>query len=96
MSEFSFPSTGVPSLDEVVTHLRLGDNIVWQVDDVEDYKHFVLPYVKKAIEEKRNIIYLRFASHPPLLEPSPDVKVFELDAASGFESFSTEVHRIIT
>jgi hypothetical protein len=96
MSEFSFPSTGVPSLDEVVTHLRLGDNIVWQVDDVEDYKYFVLPYVKKAIEEKRNIIYLRFASHPPLLEPSPDIKTFELDAASGFESFSTEVHRIIT
>lgn len=96
MSEFVFPSTGLASLDEVVTRLRLGDNVVWQVDDVEDYKHFVIPYVKTAIEQHRNVIYMRFANHPPLLEPSPDVQVFKLDAAGGFESFSTEVHRIIT
>ena len=39
----SFPaSTGLPGLDEVLNGLRLGDNVVWQVDEIEDYRHFVL------------------------------------------------------
>jgi hypothetical protein len=96
MAEFGFPSTGVPSLDEVVTHLRMGDNVVWQVDDIEDYRHFVTPYVKTALQQKRNVVYMRFASHAPLIEAEAGVNIFELDAAGGFESFSTQVHKIIT
>jgi hypothetical protein len=96
MSEFAFPSTGLPSLDEVITHLRMGDNVVWQVDDIEDYRHFVTPYVKTAVMQKRAVVYMRFATHPPLVEPGPGVQIFELDAAGGFESFSTQVHKIIT
>jgi hypothetical protein len=96
MTEFAFPSMGLPSLDEVVTHMRLGDNVVWQVDDIEDYRHFVRPYVKTAVQQHRNVVYMRFANHPPLLEPDAGVQLFELDAAGGFESFSTQVHKIIT
>ncbi len=30
---------------------------------------------------------MRFADHDPLLEPSDHVKVYSLDARTGFESF---------
>ena len=69
MSASGYPSTGLDHLDETLSRLQLGDNVVWQVDNVEDYKDFVTPYVKRALEEKRDIVYIRFAHHEPLLEP---------------------------
>ena len=56
-------STGVNGLDRVVTGLQLGDNVVWQIDNISDYESFVEPYVKKALEDKRRLVYIRFASH---------------------------------
>ena len=93
----SFPaSTGLTGLDEVLNGLRLGDNVVWQVDEIDDYHHFVLPFVQNAIAEGRKIVYMRFADHRPLLEPSDRVKVYSLDAHTGFESFTTQVYNITT
>jgi len=93
----SFPaSTGLQGLDEILNGLRLGDNVVWQVDEIEDYRHFVTPFVKNAIEEGRRIVYMRFADHDPLLEPSEHVTIYPLDARTGFESFTTEVYNIAT
>jgi hypothetical protein len=88
-------STGIKGLDEIVQNLRLGDNVVWQVDDIRDYRHFVDPYVKKSLADKRNLIYIRFARHEPLIRDNEDVKVYELDPGSGFETFTKEVHSII-
>jgi hypothetical protein len=87
-------STGFKGLDETVNHLRLGDNVVWQIDDIRDYKHFVTLLVQKALEDKRNIIYIRFADHEPLVS-AKGVKIINIDAKSGFESFSTQIHNII-
>lgn len=93
----SFPaSTGLTGLDEVLNGLRLGDNVVWQVDEIDDYRHFVLPFVHNAIAEGRRVVYMRFADHDPLLEPSDHVKVYSLDARTGFESFTTQVYNIAT
>jgi len=93
----SFPaSTGLAGLDEVLNGLRLGDNVVWQVDEIEDYRHFVLPFVQNAGMEKRRVVYMRFADHDPLLEPSDYVNVYSLDAHTGFESFTTQVFNIAT
>jgi hypothetical protein len=93
----SFPaSTGLPGLDEVLNGLRLGDNVVWQVDEIEDYRHFVLPFVQNAIREGRRIVYMRFANHDSLLDPSDHVKTYSLDAHTGFESFTTQVYTIVT
>ena len=89
-------STGLKGLDEILCSLNKGDNVVWQVDNVEDYCHFVTPYLRKAIDDKRNVIYMRFAQHAPLLEEQPGVKVYQLDSTSGFETFSTQVHAIIS
>lgn len=89
-------STGLPGLDTVVNYLRKGDNVVWQVDSIDDFAAFVNPFVTTAVSQGRKVIYMRFASHKPLLEQSPGIQVFNLDAAAGFESFSTQVHKIIS
>ena len=89
-------STGLKSLDDILTGLRIGDNVVWQVDDIKDYRVFVEPYVKKALADGRSLVYMRFAEHEPLLEKSDRITVYELDAREGFESFSTQVNTIIT
>ena len=41
-------------------------------------------------------MYLRFADHAPLVEPGPNVVIYNLDANTGFETFSTQVHNIIS
>lgn len=96
MSKIDFVSSGLKSLDDILQGLRKGDNVVWQVDRFEDFLHFVQPYVRQAKAEGRKIIYIRFAQRPPVLDDDPSVKRYELDAATGFESFSKEIHEIIT
>ncbi len=92
----AWASTGLKGLDKILCDLKKGDNVVWQVDSIEDYSHFVTPYINKALECKRNIVYMRFAQHRPLLENQQGVTVYQLDAKGGFESFSTQVHAIIS
>jgi pyruvate,water dikinase len=92
----AWASTGLKGLDVTLCDLKKGDNVVWQVDSIEDYSRFVSPYVKKALGDKRNIVYMRFAQHSPLIENQPNVTVYQLDAKGGFESFSTHVHAIIS
>jgi len=89
------PSTGLKGLDQILHDLKKGDNVVWQVDSIEDYSHFVMPYINKALEDKRNIVYMRFAQHRPLIENQPTVTIYQLDAKGGFETFSTQIHSII-
>lgn len=88
-------STGLKSLDTILQNLRRGDNVVWQVDKLENYLHFVRPYVARARADGKKIIYIRFASHPPVVGPDKNIKTYELDAGAGFESFSKQVHEII-
>jgi len=88
-------STGYPNLDSVLNGINKGDNIVWQVDNIDDFRKFVQPYVKQALKDNRKIIYMRFANHPRLVEPAPGIKTYELDAKTGFETFSARVHSII-
>jgi hypothetical protein len=88
-------STGIDSLDVVFTGLNKGDNVVWQVDGLDDFAAFVTPYVEKAKQQSRRVVYVRFADHKPLVEPGDGVVVHELDAVSGFETFTTQVHEII-
>ena len=92
----AWASTGLNGLDKIICDLKKGDNVVWQVDNIEDYSQFVRPYIKKALADKRNIVYMRFAQHRPIIENQPDVTVYQLDAKGGFESFSTQVHAIIS
>jgi len=92
----AWASTGLEGLDNILCDLKKGDNVVWQTDSVEDYGRFVLPYVSKALQDTRNVVYMRFARHKPLVEERPDITVYQLDAETGFEIFSTQVHAIIS
>ncbi|MDH7500850.1 MAG: phosphoenolpyruvate synthase, partial [candidate division NC10 bacterium] len=87
--------SGIQALDEVLQGLRPGDNVVWQVDSLEDYRYFTQPFADQAIAEGLDCVYLRFAPHPPVLSPRPGLTIIELDPSPGFDSFSREVHRII-
>jgi len=89
-------STGIKGLDNVITGLRAGDNVVWQIDDIKDYIDLVRPFTRQALKDHKKVIYLRFAGHEELVRPSKDIKRYELDAGAGFESFTTKVHNIIT
>ncbi|MDD2390041.1 MAG: PEP/pyruvate-binding domain-containing protein [Desulfobacterales bacterium] len=89
-------STGMTGLDEIIDFLRIGDNVVWQVADIKDYKYVVDFFVKRALEDHRKVIYIRFADHSPLLSPQDNVTTYFLDAQNGFESFSTQAYHIIT
>lgn len=93
--EHSTVSSGIEPLDEVIQGLRLGDNVVWQVDNLQDYLRFAGPFVEQAIMEGRRCVYIRFAPHPPVLEPREELEVVEVDPGPGFDYFSGEVHRII-
>ncbi len=89
-------STGLEGLDNILNNLHLGDNVVWQVDSIEDYKHFLTPYINNALQNNRKIIYFRFANHEPLIIDDDRIHVFNLNAYSGFESFSKKIYTIIT
>ena len=89
-------STGIPGLDQVLDGLRIGDNVVWQVDDLEDYRQIVQPFVASARAQGRTITYLRFGRHAPLLEAATGVRVVRLDARQGFEGFTRLAYQAIT
>jgi len=89
-------STGLPGVDEVINGLRLGDNVVWQVTDIEDYIKFARPFVKRSLEDGNRVVYVRFAQHKPVIPYQDGAVIYKVDAYSGFESFSTQIYQIIT
>jgi len=88
-------STGLAGLDEVLDGLRIGDNVVWRVSDLEDYRRFVPPFLDAAANAGRQVIYLRFGEHPPIIEQHPAVRTIRIDALGGFESFTSRVWHLI-
>ncbi len=92
----AWASTGLKGLDDVLSGLNKGDNVVWQVDSIEDYQRFVTPFVAKGLKDARKTVYMRFADHPPLVQPDSRIRIYNLDASSGFEGFSSQVRAIIT
>ncbi len=96
MAAFDRVCSGIPQMDQVFDNIRLGDNVVWRVDNLEEFKLFVKPYVKQAIEDKRNLIYIRFAAHEPLLEEQEGLKIVNVELNHRFENFTVEIHEIIS
>ncbi|MCX7141860.1 MAG: phosphoenolpyruvate synthase [Proteobacteria bacterium] len=88
-------SSGLPGLDSILEGLRVGDNVVWRVDNTEDYRAFVTPYVAAARTAGRRVVYIRFASHAPVVDADAVGAVYNLDADRGFESFTVHLHTII-
>lgn len=95
MGEKQRVSTGIPALDTVIDGLRMGDNVVWQVDDLENYSVLARPFVSRAISEARKMVYIRFAPHPPILNLREGLSAIRIEPNQGFDSFSTQLNRII-
>ena len=93
MAAFDKVKSGISQMDLALDHIRLGDNVVWRVSELSQFKLFMEPYVRQAIEDKRNIIYFRFASHEALLEDRPKVKTVNVPLSHRFENFTVDIHK---
>ncbi|MEC7815718.1 MAG: PEP/pyruvate-binding domain-containing protein [Pseudomonadota bacterium] len=88
-------STGMAGLDGVLDGLRIGDNVVWRVSDLNDYRRFAHAFVDAAADAGREVLYLRFGQHSPVIEHHPSIRTISIDALGGFESFTSRVWRLI-
>ena len=95
MAAFDRIRSGIPEMDIALDNIRLGDNVVWRVSDLSEFKLFMEPYIKQAIEDRREIIYFRFASHEPLLEECNEVKRIDVPLSHRFETFTVAIHNEI-
>ncbi len=95
MAAFDRILSGIPEMDTALDNIRLGDNVVWRVSELSQFKLFMEPYVRQAIRDGRNIIYFRFASHEPLLEECPEIKRVTVPLSHRFENFTVDIHNVI-
>jgi len=95
MAAFDRVKSGIPEMDIALDNIRLGDNVVWRVSDLSEFKLFMEPYIRQAIEDKRKIIYFRFASHEMLLEDCPNIETIKVSLSHRFENFTVDIHNAI-
>ena len=95
MAAFDRILSGIPEMDKALDNIRLGDNVVWRVSDLSEFRLFMEPYVKQAIKDKRKIIYFRFAGHEPFITDTPEVKTIKIPLTHRFENFTVEIHNAI-
>ncbi len=95
MNLYDRVSTGIKGFDEVIDHLRLGDNVVWQVDSVSDYKKMVEYFVQSSKTENMRAVYVRFANHAPIIDENMNIETYHINPKIGFESFTIEIHNLI-
>jgi pyruvate, water dikinase len=88
-------STGMPGLDQAIDLLRLGDNVVWQVQSIDDYLKVLRPYIQQAKKDERRLVYFRFGNHAPLMAENEPSITYNFDTSEGFELFALKVHDII-
>ena len=95
MAAFDRVLSGIPEMDSAFDNIRLGDNVVWRVSDLSQFRLFMEPYVEQAVRDHRNIIYFRFAAHEPLIADRPEVKTVQLPLSHRFETFTVDIHNVI-
>ena len=95
MAAFEQILSGIPEMDEALGNIRLGDNVVWRVSDLSEFRLFMEPYVEQAVKDRRQIIYFRFAEHEPLLRDRPEIRTIRIPLSHRFETFTVEIHNVI-
>ncbi len=95
MAAFERICSGIPTLDQALDNIRLGDNVVFQVSSLDEFRPFAEACAAQAIRDGRDLIYVRFAEHPPILEAQDGLKIVRINPGNRFETFTIEVHRLI-
>ena len=88
-------STGIAGLDEILQMILPGDNLVWQINSMEEYRPFARAFADEAVRQGKRLVYFRFARHEALLPESSDYQVKDIDPNLGFETFTIEIRRVI-
>lgn len=96
MAAFDKILSGFPQMDDVLDFIRLGDNVVWQISELEEFRIFAEPFARQAVRDGRNVVYIRFAQHEPVLRDLSGIKVRRFDPDEGFEAFTVAIHEEIT
>ena len=95
MAAFEPILSGIPGLDRCLDSIRLGDNVVWQVSDLDAFRTFAKAFAEQAVRDGRNILYIRFAGHDPILPAMPGVREVHVPLSHLFESFTVDIHNLI-
>lgn len=48
MATFERVLSWIPKMDMALDNIRLGDNVVWQVTDLDEFQLFTEPYVRQS------------------------------------------------
>ncbi len=95
MAAFEKIKSGIPAMDDALHSIRLGDNVVWQVSSLDEFRAVAVPFVEQAIRDGRNLLYIRFAEHEPILPEIEGLRVVHVPLSHRFETFTVEIHNII-
>ena len=95
MAAFEKIKSGIPAMDDALHSIRLGDNVVWQVSSLDEFRAVAVPFVEQAIRDGRNLLYIRFAEHEPILPEMEGLRVVHVPLSHRFETFTVEIHNII-
>ena len=95
MAAFEKVCSGIPQMDEALDYIRLGDNVVWQVSSLDEFRLFAEPFARQAVSEGRNLIYVRFAGHPPILHDMEGLRIVQMKLSHRFETFTVNIHNLI-
>ena len=95
MAAFDRIYSGIPAMDQALDSIRLGDNVVWQVSSLEEFRLFASAFAEQVIREGKELIYVRFAEHPPILEEQKGIRVIPVELSHRFETFTVNIHNLI-
>ena len=95
MAAFEKTRSGIPMMDEALQYIRLGDNVVWQVPSLDEFRYVAEKFANQAIADGRNLIYIRFAEHDPILTPRDGLKIEHVELSHRFENFTVNIHNLI-
>lgn len=95
MAAFEKTRSGISMMDEALQYIRLGDNVVWQVPSLDEFRYVAERFADQAIADGRNLIYIRFAGHEPILSPREGLKIEHVELSHRFENFTVNIHNLI-
>ncbi|MDL2228840.1 PEP/pyruvate-binding domain-containing protein [Treponema sp. OttesenSCG-928-L16] len=94
-------TTGLSGFDELLNELYPGDTLVFDVDEISDYRRFVHAFAAGARSQQKKIIYFRFAKHEALFEEDKlppvfdHVRIITMDPTRGFEFFVSDLVTVV-